>query len=99
MVVTDHPSGACDENPIAKCAGRTSQGKSIMSKDEEYEVRSVHCEHKASQATREDMRAGYARIAHVWAGLARNVELRQKYYNSMAQTNSATKPNSRRDGA
>jgi len=70
-----------------------------MSKDEEYEVRSVHCEHKASQATREDMRAGYARIAHVWAGLARNVELRQKYYNSTAQTNSATKPNARRDGA
>src|ERR1700716_3807755 len=40
-----------------------------MSKDEEYKVRSVHCEHKASQATREDMPAGYTRIAHVWAGL------------------------------
>ena len=45
----------------------------------------MHCEYKASQATREDIRAGYERIARVWAGLARNVEIRQKLHNSTSQ--------------
>jgi hypothetical protein len=49
-----------------------------MSKGEEYRVRALHCAHVASQATREDVRAQYERLARVWASMVRNVELREK---------------------
>jgi hypothetical protein len=49
-----------------------------MSKAEEYKVKLMDCEYKASHSETDAQRDRYQRLARLWAELERNVELRGK---------------------